>query len=70
MYGLQGVFGLQAGGDGLFSFGLGDHAFALVEHREAGVDEEVVGAVLGGLLRRAERLVEVAQLSWQCATAW
>ena len=25
-------------------------------------DEEVVGVVLGGLLRRSERLVEVAQL--------
>ena len=36
-------------------------AFALVKHGEAGVDEEVVGVVLGGLLRCAERLVEVAQ---------
>ena len=45
-----------------FRFGFGDHSFFLVEDREAGVGEDVVGIDLGNLLGNFDGFVEAVEI--------
>ena len=54
---------LKLGSQRLFAFGLGNHALALVEYRQARVQQEVFGIVLYRLLGTGQCRVQIASFS-------